>query len=189
MVGEGRSLRILVLLALVVFLAGAPAASAKGMAEICGGAGCATPSDPGVVGSLRSTFEAAPAPAPAPFFLVRFCGGTDGTDCRGPSEWSYLYVPSAKAMRADNIGSGPVHWMNASLLSSLLDDLTRDLEPYPASPTWARTAASPDKRSPLVWVAAAAVAVVALTLIGLARRRRTGRSAVVRPTRSRTTGS
>jgi hypothetical protein len=33
------------------------------------------------------------------------------------------------------------------------------------------------------------MAVVALTLIGLARRRRTGRSAVVRPTRSRTTGS
>ena len=150
----------------VFLLAVAPAAEAKGTAQICGGAGCTTLSDPGIVGPLRSTFDSAPAPEPAPFYLVRFCGGADGTNCRGPSEWSYLYVPSAKAMLADDIGSGPVRWMHASLLSSLLAGLTKGLDPYPASPTWALTASPRDETPPTIWLAVtAALAALVFTML------------------------
>lgn len=166
--------RLVTLIALVL-LAGAPAAQAKGTAQICGASGCTTVTDPGDVGNLRSAFGPTRAPKPAPFYVVRFCSQAD---CRGPSDWTYLYVPSAKAMRADNIGSGPVRWMQASLLSSLLAELTRDLEPYPASATWTPATTNPtkttgDNRFPIGWIAVAVLAAtIAFILWRLGSRRR-----------------
>lgn len=145
-------MRRLVTLTAFVLLAGAPTAQAKGTAEVCGANDCTTVTEPGDVGYLRSTFGPARAPEPAPFYVVRFCSRAD---CRGPSEWSYLYVPSARAMRADDIGSGPVRWMEASLLSSLIAELTKDLEPYPASPAWTPAASerAADASFPIGWIA------------------------------------
>ena len=137
-------MRRLIALAALMLLAGATAAEAKGTAEVCGAARCKLVTDPGLVGPLRSTFGRAPAPTPAPFYVVRFCSTSN---CRGPTEWSYLYVPSVNAMRADHIGSGRVRWMQASLLSELLGRLTQGLRPYPASATWTpapRRARTPD---------------------------------------------
>ncbi len=161
-------MRRLVTLIALVLCAGAPAAEAKGTAQVCGAGGCATVTDPGLVGPLRSTFGAAPAPKPAAFYVVRFCSRAD---CRGPIDWSYLYVPSARAMRGNNIGSGPVHWMQASLLTPLLAQLTKGLEPYRASPTWMPAAPRPaptptqDTGFPIAWVVLAALAaIIALTV-------------------------
>lgn len=168
-------LRRLVTLIALVLMAGAPAAQAKGTAQICGASGCTTVTDPGDVGNLRSTFGPTRAPEPAPFYVVRFCSQAD---CRGLGDWNYLYVPSAKAMRADNIGKGPVRWMQASLLSSLLAELTRDLEPYPASPTWTPVTIDPttvtgEDRFPVGWIAVAGLAVlISLILWRLGGRRR-----------------
>ena len=152
--------RLLPLIALVL-LAGPPAAEAKGTAQVCGAGGCTTVTDPGLVGPLRSTFGPAPAPEPAPFFVVRFCAQAN---CRGQIDWSYLYVPSAKVMRANNMGSGAVHWMEASLLSSLLAQLTKGVDPYPESPTWqpstARPATPTDDGSPIAWVASGALILI-----------------------------
>lgn len=81
-------------------------------------------------------------------------------------------------MWANNMGSGPVHWMQASLLSSLLDQLTKDLEPYAASPTWTPAAprsAKPtgDNGVPIGWIAVAVLAAaIALILWRLGRLRR-----------------
>ena len=124
-----RLVRLIVLMALV-----APSvAEAKATAEVCGAGGCRTVSEPGLVGSLRSTFGPAREPRPAPFYVVRFCSASD---CRGRGRWSYLYVPSSRTMRGTNIGAGGVRWMHASLLSPLIASLTEGLEPYPASSTW-----------------------------------------------------
>jgi hypothetical protein len=148
-----------------------------------------TVTDPGLVGPLRSTFGPAPAPKSAPFYVVDFCLRAD---CRGPVGWSYVYVPSARVMRADNIGAGPVHWMQASLLTSLLAPLTKGLEPYPASSTWtpATRPATPTGEDgfPIAWIAFAALAgVTALMLwrIGVLRRARSGRRGVPAELRDR----
>lgn len=167
-------MRRLVTLIALLLLAGAPAAEAKGTAQVCGAGGCVTVTDPGVVGPLRSTFGPARAPKPAPFYVVRFCSRAD---CRGPIDWSYLYVPSARVMRANHIGSGPVRWMQASLLSSLVAELTKNLKPYPASPAWtpaARPARSTgDKGFPIGWITvavlAAAIALIVWRLGSLRR--------------------
>ena len=156
-------LRQLVPIVGLVLLAAAPAAEAKGKAQVCGAGGCATVTDPGAVGPLRSTFGSAPAPAPAPFYVVRFCS-PEG--CRAPYEWSYVYAPSPRAMRADDMGSGRVRWMRGSLLSSLIADVTRGLEPFPASRSWtpaARTTAArtADADSALAWLVLVPAALVA----------------------------
>lgn len=157
--------RLVALIALVL-LASAPVADAKQPAQVCGAGGCTTVTDPGLVGPLRSTFGPTSAPEPAPFYVMRFCSRAN---CPGPIDWSYLYVPSARAMRANHIGSGPIRWMQASLLTSLLAQLTKDLEPYPASPTWTPTAPRPttptrDEGFPSAWVVLASLAaIVALT--------------------------
>jgi hypothetical protein len=71
-------------------------------------------------------------------------------------------------MRANNLGSGPVHWMEASLVSSLLAQLTQGLEPYPASTTWMTTTpARPvtparDRGFPVGWVALTTLAGAAV---------------------------
>ena len=154
-------------LAALALLANAAAAEAKGTAAVCGSNRCELVSDPGVVRPLHSTFGRAPAPTPAPFYVVRFCSTSD---CRGSVEWSYVYVPSVHAMRADNIGSGRVRWMQASLLRELLGPLTLGLRPYPASATWTPTTHTADDRvRPAGSVAlpslalAAVIAIAALT--------------------------
>lgn len=119
---------------ILVLLATAPSAEAKETAvQVCGVAACNESFDPGVVGPLRSTFGRAPAPKPAPFYVVRFCSGGD---CEAGIDWSYIYVPSAARMRADNIGSGRVRWMQATLLAPSLRQLTSGLEPFPATRAW-----------------------------------------------------
>ena len=153
----------------VGLLAAVPAAEAKGKAQVCGAGGCVTVTDPGVVGPLRSTFSTAPAPAPAPFYVVRFCS-PEG--CRAPYEWSYVYVPSPRAMRADDMGSGRVRWMRASLLSSLIADVTRGLEPYPASRSWIPVARKPAARMADTGSAVAWLVLVPAALVGLAAVRR-----------------
>ena len=71
-------------------------------AEFCGAGGCVTVSDPGQVGALHSTGAPTVTPDPAPFYIVRFRPGVDS-----PILWSYLYVPSARALRANDFGRGP----------------------------------------------------------------------------------
>jgi hypothetical protein len=88
--------------------------------------------DPGVVGPLHSTFAPTAAPAPAPFFVVRF---EQRAARRQREVWSYVYVPSARAMPSDAFGEGPIRWQDASLISANLPDLTR-LDPYPAATAW-----------------------------------------------------
>jgi hypothetical protein len=88
--------------------------------------------DPGVVGPLHSTFAPTAAPAPAPFYVVRF---EQRAARRQREVWSYVYVPSARAMRSDAFGEGPIRWQDASLIRANLHNLTR-LAPYPASTAW-----------------------------------------------------
>jgi hypothetical protein len=131
--------RVVPLIAVLLF-SSPPAAQAKEeTVKICGAAGCVRFSAPGLAGPLNSTGSAAAAPAPAPFYVVRFYSGAVRP---GPPRWSYLYVPSAKAMRGNDFGRGRVRWMEAPYLR-LLDTLTEGLEPYPASPTW-----KPHRRAP-----------------------------------------
>ena len=172
--------RLVAMLGLVLLVA-TPAAEAKGTAEVCGASGCMAVTDPGLVGPLRSTFGPAPEPAPAPFYVVRFCS-PEG--CRGRAEWSYVYAPSPRAMRADNIGSGRVHWMRASVVSTLLADLTRVLEPYPASRSWTPVRGAPPppppatRTTPAVWLPVAAGALLVLLAASArgARQRRPDRA-------------
>ena len=124
---------------------------------------------------LRSTFDPAPAPTPSPFYVVRFCSAAD---CRGSIDWSYIYVPSARAMRADEMGSGPVRWMQASLLQPLLEPVTNRLEPYTATSAWSpaprATGGTRDAGFPFGWVALAglSVGVIGATAAVLGRPRR-----------------
>ena len=165
--------RLAGLLALVL-LAAASTAEAKQAAQVCGSTGCAAVTDPGLVGPLRSTFRPTPAPKPAPFYVVRFCAEAD---CRGPIDWSYRYVPSARAMRADDIGSGAVRWMDASLLAPLLADLTDGLEPYARSRTWTPSRPQPavpagPADGPPAWIVLGAIAaLIAFTLWRIRRPR------------------
>ena len=160
---------LLPLLAILVVLSAAPAAEAKGKAQVCGAGDCVTVTDPGTVGPLRSTFGSAPEPAPAPFYVVRFCS-PEG--CRPPFEWSYVYAPSPRTMRADDMGSGRVRWMRASVLSSLIADLTRGLAPYPASGSWTPTASKPAAHTVDTASAGAWLVLVPAALVALAAARR-----------------
>lgn len=170
--------RLLPLIGLVL-LATAPAAWAKEMpAEVCGADGCVTVSDPGDVGALHSTGAATVTPDPAPFYIVRFRARVDSG---APILWSYIYVPSARALRANDFGRGPVRWRGAEFLHPLVAELTKELEPYPASPTWTPTVPARNEGFPAGWAALgalAAAAVVALALRAFAGR---GRAPAGRP--------
>ena len=161
-------------LIILFLLAGSPVARAKEMAaEICGSGGCVSVSDPGDVGPLHSTGGPSASPHPAPFYVVRFRspGGN-----RAPIVWSYLYVPSAGAMRGDNFGRGSVRWMAAPFLEPLISQLARDLVPYPPSSSWSPSAAPEQGGFPLGWVILAALAAAApLAFMLRARRTRRGR--------------
>jgi hypothetical protein len=138
----------------LVLLAAAPAplalpatAAAKGeqTVKVCGASACMSTDDPGVVGPLHSTFAPTSAPAPVPFYVVRF----EQRALRRQREvWSYIYVPSARVMRSDAIGEGPIRWQDASLIRANLPDLTR-LDPYPASTAWRPP---PNGRRDVAWV-------------------------------------
>ena len=143
--------RQLVPLTVAVFLFSAAVAGAKELpVEICGAAGCVTVSDRGSAGFLHSTGTSTAAPDPAPFFVVRF-GFAAGV--RSPGTWSYVYVPSRRAMRADDFGSGRLRWMAAPFLAPAIAESTENLEPYPPSPTWTPSVAARDEDSPFAWLA------------------------------------
>jgi hypothetical protein len=145
------SMRRLVALVGLGLLAAATAAQAKELpAQVCGAGGCVTVSDPGQVGALHSTGAPMATPDPAPFYVVRF---RSGVDSRAPILWSYLYVPSARAQRATDFGRGPDRWRGAEFLQSLVAELAKELEPYPASPTWTPTAPAGDEGFPVGSVA------------------------------------
>jgi hypothetical protein len=84
-------------------------------------------------------------------------------------------------MRANNIGSGRVHWMQASPLTSSLAPLTKGLAPYPTSASWTPTTPRPapptrDQGFPTAWAGLAALAaVLALTFWRLRTLRRKSR--------------
>jgi hypothetical protein len=138
----------LVLLAAALPLVALPAAAAaKGeqTVRVCGASACMSTDDPGVVGPLHSTFAPRSALAPAPFYVVRF---EQRAVRRHRKAWSYIYVPSARAMRSHAFGKGPIRWQDASLIRADLPDLTW-LEPYPASPAWR---SSPNGHHEVAWV-------------------------------------
>jgi hypothetical protein len=166
---EAIATRLVQLIVVVILLATAPAAGAKELtAQVCGAGGCVTVSDRGQSGALHSTGVRAGPPDPAPFYVVRFRETEPGR----PIAWSYLYVASARAMRGNEFGSGPVRWMRApSLIVSILGELTNGLEPYPASSTWKPTVSARAKPFPLVWAILGALASVAVIAIGLQRLR------------------
>jgi hypothetical protein len=166
-VSIGGTVRRLVPLIVLVLLASTPVAKAKELpVEVCGAGGCVTVSDRGLAGFLHSTGAPGVAPDPAPFYVVRF---RSGAGPRSPIAWSYLYVPSASAMRGNEFGSGPVRWMRASFLAPEMAELTKDLEPYPASPTWTPSTSARDEGFPVGWVALGALAGVALAALALRR--------------------
>jgi hypothetical protein len=118
--------------------------------EVCGADGCVQVLDRGLRGFLHSTGARGPAPDPAPFYVVRFRADASS---RAPITWSYVYVPSAKAMRGTAFGSGPVRWMRAAFLAPAFDAFADDLDPYPASSTWTPRVPPPDDRFSLPWLA------------------------------------
>jgi hypothetical protein len=147
----------LVLLAAGVALLVLPVtAAAKGeqTVRVCGASACMSTDDPGVVGPLHSTFAPTSAPSPAPFYVVRF---EQRALRRQRDVWSYIYVPSARVMRSDAFGEGPIRWQDASLIRANLPDLTR-LEPYPASPAWRSSATDHHDGAWVPFPAAAATA-------------------------------
>jgi hypothetical protein len=159
--------RRLVPLIVIVLLASAAVARAKELpVEVCGAGGCVTVSDRGLAGFLHSTGASSVAPAPAPFYVVRF---RSEASSRAPIAWSYLYVPSASAMRGNEFGSGPVRWMRASFLAPAVAELTNDLEPYPTSPTWTPTVPARDDGLPFAWLALGALAGAAVVALALRR--------------------
>jgi hypothetical protein len=154
-------------LIVIVLLASAAVAWAKELpVDVCGAGGCVTVTDRGLAGLLHSTGAPSAAPDPAPFYVVRF---RSGASSRAPIAWSYLYVASASAMRGNEFGSGPVRWMRASFLAPEIAELTKDLEPYPASPTWTASVPGRDNGFPFGWLALGALAGTAVVALALRR--------------------
>ncbi|MEA2442722.1 MAG: hypothetical protein QOJ12_14 [Thermoleophilales bacterium] len=161
-----RLARAVIAAVIAAVLAIAPFAYAKGdgTAEVCGAGRCVGVHDHGDVGNLHSTGGTGPAPAAAPFYVVRF------------RDWSYIWVPSVGGQRADDFGSGPVRWRSAPFLAPLLAGLTKGLAPYPASSTWSPPARRPaDAGFPFLpaGFGGLAAAIATAVLLRLTRTRRT----------------
>jgi hypothetical protein len=171
----GRAVVATLPLVLAAALAIAPSAYGKGdmTAEVCGAARCVPVADRADLGFLHSTGGTRGSPAAAPFYVVRFRGRAVG----GSSDsWSYIWVPSVRAQRANDFGHGSVSWRSARFLAPLLGPMTKGLEPYPASSTWS-PAARPTTQAddfPVAPVArgALATALGVGLLVWLARTRR-----------------
>jgi hypothetical protein len=161
--------RLVPLITLIVLLTPGPAGAKEQAVEVCGGSGCVNVPDRGDAGLLHSTGARSAAPDPAPFYVVRFHSGPTS---RASIAWSYLYVPSASAMRGNEFGSGSVRWMRAPFLGPLVADLTENLEPYPASPTWTPSTPVEEPGFAVGWAALVAVAAVAAGALALRSSRR-----------------
>lgn len=167
-------MRLFIGLSCVVALLAVTPALAKGpdLASICGASGCATVDDVEKVNVLAlwtAGFEVRKEPPTAPFFTVEL------TTTRGAvAKWSYLYVPSARALkiiRADFSGgiSGvqPMNeWVSPSTgVLAAYDTATAAMSPFPASAGW--IVGTPDERD-VPWLIVAllgtAAALVALLL-------------------------
>lgn len=177
-------MRILVGLVCAVALLAATPALAKGpdLASICGASGCATVDDVDRVNVLAlwtAGFEVRKEPPAAPFFTVEL------TTTRGAvAKWSYLYVPSAHALkiiRADFSGgiSGvqPMNeWVSPSAeVLAAYDMATAVMSPFPATAGWVVT--KPGERD-VPWLAVGFLsAVIALVALLFLRRLVTRRGA------------
>lgn len=168
-------MRLLVGLVCVVALLAATPALAKGpdLASICGASGCATVDDVEEVNVLAlwtAGFVVREEPPTAPFFTVEL------TTTRGAvAKWSYLYVPSARALkiiRADFSGgiSGvqPMNeWVSPSAqVLAAYETATAAMSPFPASAGW--IVGTPDERDvpwPIVALLSAAAALAALLIL------------------------
>ena len=153
-----------------------PSATAKGpdTARICGGSGCTTIRDVAVVNALAlytSGFEPRSEPAAAPFFTVEL---TSSIHDPGAAGWSFVYVPSARALkivRAEFSGGVYVEPTRDSWVALSDETLaayrraTPVMAPFPAQPAWV-AAPAPAERNPtwtVVALAAAAAAAVAVS--------------------------
>ena len=150
---NNRSMKARAGLLAVAILVTAPSALAKGpdTARICGASGCVTVDDVERVNVLAlwgSALSARREPPPAPFYTV------DLTSSFGTKqEWSFLYAPSARAVkviRADF--SGGVYgvqttndWLTPppSVLAAY-QRASATLKPFPADAEW--VASTPDDR-------------------------------------------
>jgi hypothetical protein len=177
-------MKLLALFAAAALLA-APAAAAKGpdTARICGVSQCITVTSVDRVNDLAlmsSGFGMRTAPRPEPFFTIEL------TSSRQEAvRWSFLYVPSASAIRiirADFSGTfrqntSPA-WVSPSRsVATAYANATATMEPYPADAEWVPRAGG--RSVPWLVVLALAVAgaigalLVVRTWLGLTRRSRT----------------
>lgn len=171
---NGR-VRLLIGLGCAVALLAPTPALAKGpdRASICGASGCVTVANVEEVNVLAlwtAGFEVRNEPPAAPFFTVEL------TTTRGAvAKWSYVYVPSARALkiiRADFSGgiSGvqPMNeWVSASTeVLAAYETATSAMPPFPASAGW--IVSTPDERDVtwlIVALMSAAAALVALLFL------------------------
>jgi hypothetical protein len=129
---------------MVAALAIAPTAGAKGpdTARVCGSSGCATVTNVEKVNALAlmaSGFELRSEPKAAPFLTVELTSSR-----RDDIKWSFLYVPSAaaiKILQADFSGLGSVEGRNQWVSPGRpeIAAYTRaaaGLVPFAASPEW-----------------------------------------------------
>lgn len=169
-------MRLLIGLVCAVALLAVTPALAKGpdLASVCGASGCARLDDVDEVNVLAlwtAGFEVRKEPPTAPFFTVEL------NSTRGAvAKWSYLYVPSAgalKIIRADFSGgiSGvqPMNeWVSPSTeVLAAYATATAAMSPFPASAGW--IVGTPDGRDVpwlIVALVSAAAALVALLLLG-----------------------
>lgn len=170
-------MRLLIGLVCAVALLAVTPALAKGpdLASICGASGCATVDDVEKVNVLAlwtAGFEVRKEPPTAPFFTVEL------TTTRGAvAKWSYLYVPSARALkiiRADFSGgiSGvqPMNeWVSPSTeVLGAYETATAAMSPFPASAGW--IVGTPDERDvPWLIVALLSAAAALVALLSLRR--------------------
>ena len=160
-------------------------ALAKGpdTAQICGSSGCVTATTPEKVNVLAlytSGFAAREEPAAVPFFTVELTS-TRAEDVN----WSFIYVPSAKAIHiveadfSDGIYETPAknQWVTPSAaVVAAYQTATEALSPFPASSEWT-AASSGDRDVPWVIVGLLAAAFALIGLLLFARRTVTRRAA------------
>jgi hypothetical protein len=164
----------------------APEAVAKGpdIVRVCGASGCSEIHDVAEVNALAlytSGFESRSEPAAAPFFTVHL---TSSVHDLGNAGWSFLYVPSARALkiiRADFSG-GVYDEPTTNSWVSLSDEAlaayqraTPVMSPFPANADW--VVSTTDDRESRWLIVMLVVAAGAVALLLLSRRLATRRAA------------